>query len=146
MFRKEWSFFRNTRIIWNYNIFFSGACNISVHALAATSSEICTRQRCKIYEWLVRFSDDVKARPRELSVVKRIIVPEKILQSLILSGIETRSAWSNCRESIDSATEKDILKSPLIVYCDIRAVGDFYWFEENFEKTWRSRVVSISEN
>ena len=24
---------------------FSGACNISVHALAATSSEICTRQR-----------------------------------------------------------------------------------------------------
>ena len=26
---------------------FSGACNISVHALAATSSEICTRQRCK---------------------------------------------------------------------------------------------------
>ena len=25
------------------------------------------------HEWLVRFSDDVKARPRELSVVKRII-------------------------------------------------------------------------
>ena len=28
-------------------ISFLGACNISVHALAATSSEICTRQRCK---------------------------------------------------------------------------------------------------
>ena len=28
-------------------ISFSGACNISDHALAATSSEICTRQRCK---------------------------------------------------------------------------------------------------
>ena len=25
----------------------SGACNISVDALAATSSEICTRQSCK---------------------------------------------------------------------------------------------------
>ena len=25
---------------------FSGACNISVHALAATNSEICTTQRC----------------------------------------------------------------------------------------------------
>ena len=28
-------------------ICFSGACNISVDALAATSSEIYTRQRCK---------------------------------------------------------------------------------------------------
>ena len=28
-------------------IYFSGACNISVHALAAMSSEICTRQHCK---------------------------------------------------------------------------------------------------
>ena len=28
-------------------ISFSGACNISVHALAAASSEICTRQRCR---------------------------------------------------------------------------------------------------
>ena len=28
-------------------ISFSGARNISVHALATTSSEICTRQRCK---------------------------------------------------------------------------------------------------
>ena len=28
-------------------ISFSGACNISVHALAATSSKICTRKRCK---------------------------------------------------------------------------------------------------
>ena len=27
--------------------FFSGARNISVHALAAMSSGICTRQRCK---------------------------------------------------------------------------------------------------
>ena len=26
---------------------FSGARNISIHALAATSSGICTRQRCK---------------------------------------------------------------------------------------------------
>ena len=25
----------------------SGACNISVHAVAAKSSEICTRERCK---------------------------------------------------------------------------------------------------
>ena len=52
---------------------FSDARNISVHVLAPTSSEICTRQHCKKHEWLVRFSDDVKAHPRELSVVKRII-------------------------------------------------------------------------
>ena len=33
-----------------------------------------------------------------------------------------------------------------IVYCDIRAEIDFYWFEEKFEKTRRSRVFLISEN
>ena len=49
-------------------IYSSGACNISVHALAATSSEICTKQHCK------NISDDVKALPRELSVVKRSTV------------------------------------------------------------------------
>ena len=34
----------------------------------------------------------------------------------------------------------------IIVYCDIRAVSEFYWFEEKFEKTRRSRVFLISEN
>ena len=60
-------------------ISFSGAHNISIHALAATNSGIRTRQRCKKHEWLLRFPDDGNARPRELSVVRRIIEakPEK---------------------------------------------------------------------
>ena len=52
-------------------ISFSGARNISVHALTTTSSGIRTRQRCRNMN---RFPDDVKTRPRELSVVTRIIV------------------------------------------------------------------------
>ena len=70
-------FSSETFVFFETTISFSGACNISVHALAATSSEICTRQRCKKHEWLVRFSDDGKARPREISVVKRIIALQR---------------------------------------------------------------------
>ena len=50
-------------------ISFSGACNISVYALGATSSEICTRQRCKT--WMV---------------------------SAILGRWEGTPSWTKCRE------------------------------------------------
>ena len=48
---------------------FSGARNISVHARAVGS----VLANVVKTEWLVRFSDDFKERPRELSAVTRII-------------------------------------------------------------------------
>ena len=68
MFRKN-ALSSETITFFETTIYFSSARNISVHASAATSSGIRTRQRCRNMNSYC----DVKARPRELSVVTRII-------------------------------------------------------------------------
>ena len=61
-------------------ISFSGAHNISVHALAATSNGIRTRQRCRNMNGYCDSRTMFKARPRELSVVTRIITSLPLIQ------------------------------------------------------------------
>ena len=124
---------------------FSGTRNISVHALAATSSGSRTRQRCRNMNGYCDSRTMLRHAPRELSVVTRIIVLNKVWKQWQSRHL-LKFHWGQKYEFGDCPWETGTSGNLTLIHTDCKRHSTFLrWMPHTYLlsvcKNWPTKVI-----